>query len=332
MTALDFPFLASTDRHGFRGVWRVLDRNQDEEAALTHDQGDGPQSHWTVEEAEGLLRRLEGVISARIITDRKGQVEEVHLLTSAAVQPKKTVRNVESALRAHFDLTVDHRKVSVAQTRAQPDYPKPAQPTATGEKKPTPPPPVASEPVHGVNQGVIESPWGDPSSDSTAGPRLVFVRHRQDRARSKKLRMTVELEWAGNRYKASADALDLPRQRLEATAEATLGAVRQFLAGTGARISLDLDGVEVVQALDHRYALVSVHGLVDGRFSPLTGVVSMSDDPEQAVILATLRATERPVRIILSALLEGAGEDGEDRSSPGDGPRGDPLRLWGGGS
>lgn len=144
--------------------------------------------------------------------------------------------------------------------------------------------------------------------------------------------MTVELEWAGNQYKASADALDLPRQRIEATAEATLGAVRQVLNEAGARISLDLDGVEIVQALDHRYALVSVHGIVNGRFSPLTGIVSMDDDTEQAVILATLRATERPVRIVLTALMDEGDDDGSDASGSDSGPQDDPLRLWGSGS
>lgn len=144
--------------------------------------------------------------------------------------------------------------------------------------------------------------------------------------------MTVELEWAGNQYSGSAEALDLPRQRLEATADATLRAVKEALAGIGNRISLDLDGVEVVRALDHRYALVSVHGIIDGRFSPLTGVVSLDEDEEQSVILATLRATERPVRIILAQILGGPDEGPEAEAAPDDEPKGDPLRLWGGGS
>jgi hypothetical protein len=298
--------------------------DKDEVAALDGDRTHGRDAHWTVEEAEDLLRRLEGVISARIIVDARGQVDEIHLVTTRDVPPKKTVRNVESALMAHYDLSVDHRKVSVAQTY-RPAPRGEARPGHPSEPEHTPPP--ARPPV---NRGIIESPWGDPQRDARRGPRLVFVRHRQDRSRSKRLRMTVELEWGGESYEGNAETLDLPRQRLEATAEATLSAVRSALEAAEAPISLDLDGVEVVQALDHHYALVSVHGIVEGRFSPLTGVVSVAGDPEQAVILATLRATERPVRIIL-------GETGEVEEAPGADeeaapPPGDPLRLWGGGS
>ncbi|MGI9627586.1 MAG: hypothetical protein ACR2QM_12170 [Longimicrobiales bacterium] len=287
------------------------------------------------------MRRLEGVISASIVVDHRGQVEEIHLLTSGLIPPKKTVRNVESALRAQFDLTVDHRKVSVAQTHgtgSQPTQaqPKPTQPQ-TGEpqhSQPAPPPSATkpSRPADKVNHGVIESPWGDGSSGIPPGPRLLFVRHRQERSRARKLRMSFELEWAGDRYVGTADALDLPRQRLEATAEATLRAVKEALAGIGRKISLELDGVEVVKALDHRYTLVSVHGMIEGRFSPLTGVVSLDDDEEQSVILATLRATERPVRIFLAQFLGGPEEGPEEEAKPERGPHGDPLRLWGGGS
>lgn len=71
---------------------------------------------WTISAAEDLLRSLKGVVSARIIAKPGGRVEEIHMLTTADVNPKQTVRNVESALLAHFDLAVDHRCISVAQS------------------------------------------------------------------------------------------------------------------------------------------------------------------------------------------------------------------------
>ena len=162
------------------------------------------------------------------------------------------------------------------------------------------------------------------------GPRLLFLRHREERSRSKKLRITVELGWRDHVFDGGANALDLPRQRLEASAEATLEAVRKAVEGSHVNMTLDLDGVELVRALDHQYALVSVHGFVDGRFSPLTGVVSVTDDPEQAVILATLRATERPVRIVLNEAEETDRAGSEDQEPASEAS--DPLRLWGGGS
>ncbi len=75
------------------------------------------RASWTIQEAERLLQSLQGVVSVRIVARPGGVVEEIHLLTTTDVKPKQTVRNVESALLAHFDLAVDHRKISVAQTQ-----------------------------------------------------------------------------------------------------------------------------------------------------------------------------------------------------------------------
>ena len=69
-----------------------------------------------VQRAEELLLTLPGVIAARVIAGESGTITEVHLLTTMDVSPKQTVRNVESALLAHFGLRVDHRKISVATT------------------------------------------------------------------------------------------------------------------------------------------------------------------------------------------------------------------------
>src|SRR5689334_16390447 len=67
-------------------------------------------------EVEELLASLPGVISARVVEAEGGGVGDVHVLTGAEVPPKQTVRNVESALLAHFGVRIDHRKISVATT------------------------------------------------------------------------------------------------------------------------------------------------------------------------------------------------------------------------
>ena len=71
---------------------------------------------WTVRRAEQLLSALAGVLSARIVADRSGEIEEIHVLVTQEIQPKQAVRNVESALMAQLGIRVDHRKISVAQT------------------------------------------------------------------------------------------------------------------------------------------------------------------------------------------------------------------------
>src|SRR5262245_63028389 len=84
-----------------------------------------PQAHQSpliagsvlpIKRAEELLQTLPGVIAARIIASETGAVDEIHVLTSAEVTPKQTVRNIESALIAHLGMRVDHRKISVATT------------------------------------------------------------------------------------------------------------------------------------------------------------------------------------------------------------------------
>src|SRR5690606_12242626 len=67
-----------------------------------------------IRRAEELLQTLPGVIAARIIANETGAVDEIHVLTTAEVTPKQTVRNIESALIAHLGMRVDHRKISVA--------------------------------------------------------------------------------------------------------------------------------------------------------------------------------------------------------------------------
>lgn len=133
-----------------------------------HTKGPDPAPDWTIGEAEALLRSLRGVLSSRVVARPGGEIDEIHLLTTYEVTPKQTVRNVESALRAHFDLRVDHRKISVAQTTqpgkygleekreleepvvAEPaaDQPTPSATPAPVSPKPSPKPPVVAPPVH----------------------------------------------------------------------------------------------------------------------------------------------------------------------------------------
>jgi hypothetical protein len=66
--------------------------------------------------AEELIATLPGVLSVRIVPSETGAIDEVHVLTTDAVPPKATVRNIESALMAQLGLRVNHRKISIATT------------------------------------------------------------------------------------------------------------------------------------------------------------------------------------------------------------------------
>lgn len=232
---------------------------------------------WTIEEAEALLASLTGVLSARIVARPGGEVDEVHVLTTEAVSPKQTVRNVESALLAHFDLAMDHRKISVAQTSQS----MPASPTWDA-------PPVSL---------VVEreAPRG--------GDRVLFKDQRIESENTHRIRVTVSIEWQGESYDGHAEGPNLPKGRIEATAEATLKAVeaateaaRLENGSAGAPVVLALEGIKEVEAFERRFVLVSVHGMRGRSVVSLAGAARVEANPEQSAVFATLEATDRWIR------------------------------------
>ncbi len=228
------------------------------------------RADWSIEDAEQLMLSLKGVVSARLVTRPGGEVEEVHLLTTDEVSAKQTVRNVESALLAHLGLAVDHRKISVAQTKERP--------------VPEPEPAVRLLP---------ELPPGQ--------RRLLFHAYQVETERSHQVKHRVEIDWKGALYSGTASAADLPRPRLEAVGRATLSAVEQALlteleGGAGPPVTLALDGVKAVDAFDRTFVLVAVNALSGRAVTPLAGAAVVEVSTDRAAILATLQATDRWVR------------------------------------
>lgn len=233
------------------------------------------EHRWSIEEAEAFLSTLSGVISVRIVARPGGEIEEVHVLTTEELAPKQTVRNVESALLARFDLALDHRKISVAQT-----------------SRPIPPSSAAESPMSVVVERNM----------ARGEERILFRGHRLESEDAHGIRIHVSLEWRGQQFEGSATAADLKRPRLEATAEATLRAVE--LAATAVSeaddgeldLSLSLDGVRIVDTFDREFVLVSVHAMSGRDIVSLAGTASVGDRPERSVVLATLQAVDRWVR------------------------------------
>ena len=81
-------------------------RNDATSATDLHD----PAVRQQVEEA---LRDIPGVLAARLVPGFDRQVDELHVVTSLDKQPKATVRDSVSLLMARFDVTADHRVISV---------------------------------------------------------------------------------------------------------------------------------------------------------------------------------------------------------------------------
>jgi hypothetical protein len=234
-----------------------------------------PEDGLSIQRAEELLSSLQGVISVRVVAKPGGVIEEIHLLTTDEVTPKQTVRNVESALKAQFDLEVDHRKISVAQTSERPPEPEKEE-----ERKPA----VLIERI-----------------TAKAGPRILFIRHQVETERGHRLRVRVAVEWNGKEHTGEAVGADLYRSRLETIAKATLSALESTLNTNGGPtpalgVTLSLDGVRVVEAFDRKYVLVGVNAINDRDMATLSGSVVVKNAPDRAVILATLQAADRWVR------------------------------------
>lgn len=233
------------------------------------------ENRWTIDGVEKLLRSLTGVVSVRLVAKPGSDIEEIHLLTTEEVTPKQTVRNVESALLAHFDLEIDHRKISVAQTKNPPASAEPEKPAAAPPLRP-----------------VVR-----PLATGTES-RILFLGHQVETLRSQRVRMVVSVEWQGHQFQGEAGGPDVPRGRLDAVAHATLAAVEAAMSSQAdhPEFTLTLDGVKVFDAFDRSYVLVSVHALSGRQVTHLSGTAQVDDTPDKAVIMASLQATDRWVR------------------------------------
>lgn len=288
---------------------------------------------FRAQKAEELLESLVGVISARVVVDEDGEIEEIHVLSTSDISPKQAVRNVESALRAHLDIAIDHRRISVAQAEpgSEPDViaPKaarPARPHAAPEPAPGEPTPSAPEPppMRSPASRLAPVPGREPEEPSTG--RFLFLGHQVTSQRAHRVETRVTLEWKGRQYEGAAWTPDLPKPRLEAMADATLRAMEQALRHDDehADSALSLEGVHVVGAFDRQYVLVSVHAVEGSRATALAGAVPIRDNAEAAVVLATLQATDRRIRGMIEEAPPRA-----SRKKAADTSFGDPFDIWG---
>jgi hypothetical protein len=237
-----------------------------------------------IKKAEELLQTLPGVIAARIIASETGAVDEIHVLTSAEVTPKQTVRNIESALIAHLGMRVDHRKISVATTlenRKTGEFEAP--PAAVSHPAPSPAPAVVTPAV------TTPSPVATPLTNS--GPRVLFFEDVEvRRSRTKGISCRVTLRKGDQSYTGEAEGMENERTRLELAGRAALKAIAEL--EPTARV-LDLGGARVVEAFDREFVFTAVTAQMVRETVLLTGTCEVKESPETACVLAVLDATNR---------------------------------------
>ena len=217
---------------------------------------------FPLQRAEELLSSLPGVISARIMADAQGTINEIHVLTSLDVAPKQTVRNIESALIAHLGVRVDHRKISVA-TTVEPERTRAA---------------------------ASEAPAAPEVAAHASGRRIYFEDVEVRRSRAKGVTCRVTLRKGESSYIGEADGMENERARLELAARATLAAIAEAEELHGL---LALDGVRRISAFDREFAFVAVSARMQRLTAMLTGTCEIRESLETAGSLAVLDATNR---------------------------------------
>ncbi len=232
-----------------------------------------------IKRAEELLQTLPGVIAARIIASDTGAVDEIHVLTSAEVTPKQTVRNIESALIAHLGMRVDHRKISVATTL---ENRKPGEVEVTA-------PPVATHPVTPVGGSTVVPGMVGQLAGVTARV-VVFEDVEVRRSRAKGIACRVTLRKGDQSYTGEAEGMENERSRMELAARAALKAIAEL---DGTARALDLGGARVVEAFDREFVFAAVTAQMARETMLLTGTCEVKESPETACVLAVLDATNR---------------------------------------
>lgn len=272
--------------------------------------------------AEELIATLSGVLSVRIVPSESGAIDEVHVLTTDAIPPKATVRNIESALMAQLGLRVNHRKISIATTldapRAMdtPRVPEPAraadaslpepelvervttrQPepvAASGFTSPSPAPGAPVAPAVGSGAASLRG-----GSSAAEGRRmLIFEDVEVRRSRAKGVLCRVTLQRDGSHFVGEAEGQETERSRMELAARATIQAIAQAVStqSAGERV-LALEGAKRLEAFDREFVFVSVTARLGRELVVLTGSCEVRESAETSAVLAILDATNRWVHL-----------------------------------
>ena len=207
--------------------------------------------------------------SATLVEDDEGVLREIHVLASCDRPARTVVHEIEVALEHRFGRTIDRRIVSVAQVADQ---------------------------AHATAQLTLD-PYPAPAD---LADRLVLLGFRSVGLRDGRLSVTVRLAWSDRAFHGSADGVEVAQQRLEVFADATLRAVEAAVRGQDSApedaAALTLNGVQMLDAFDTPTVLVSVTALDGAGPVALAGAATVEGSRGEAVILATMQATDRWAR------------------------------------
>jgi hypothetical protein len=215
----------------------------------------------TPERIENLILTLPEVRAAKVACDSHGAITEIHLVAPDNVNPKATVRNVESLLKAALGIDVDHRVISVAQVRME-----------NGGKAPS---------------------WTQAPRVIKNPTRVRFLEVIFSNDAPFKVKAEVFLEWGGETFSGVAQDTSTARSRPRLAARAACDALESFLERN---IGLSLEHFQILESPVGQIALACLRNVGrEGRPRTLVGTALIEEDPNQGAVLAVLDALNRMV-------------------------------------
>lgn len=213
-----------------------------------------------------LLETLTGVVRARVSPDENGrQLREIHVLSDGALAPKQIVRNIETLLKTAFDLTIDHRIVSIAVLKDK------AEVEETSREAPAP-----------------ERRSRKLAPGLTA--RVVFHRLRVVQDDALKCTAHVELKLGDVIFEGSHRDTDTPEARVYAAARAVIEALEYL---TEKEMAFYLAGLEQMRVYEERLLVVLVEARRGRQRMRMVGTAVVKDDLHEAAVRAVLDAVNR---------------------------------------
>ena len=107
--------------------------------------------------------------------------------------------------------------------------------------------------------------------------------------RPQRVVVRVKLSFEGKDAEAEEQGTDTMRNRVEAAARATALCLDELLPDN----SIALEGAQIIEAFDRKFAFVAVHGLGGREAQLLTGTCEIRESGERSAVLAVLDATNR---------------------------------------
>jgi len=229
--------------------------------------------------AENAIRRLREVEGVSVRAEDEALIE-IHVLSSSSRSPKQVARDVQAVLRTDLGLTVDHRIVSVALARRDPD----------GAAAAPGPAPAAEERVTPARPSALGG--GSTAAEAVSPGDRIRYENSNVIVNGARTQAQVELRWKGLPRIGNASGWSTRDDAHRLVAQATAQAVQEFLADP---IALNVREVTLVEAGGRKVVVVVLSLHAHRHEKVLSGSCSVEGDTPQAVVLATLAALNRLV-------------------------------------